>query len=55
MYMSEFRFQVLTAITSATYPEFTHATRNNSEGVIDKLKLQPSFIMSYSTKVINKV
>ena len=54
MYMSEFRFQVLTAIISV-YPECAHATGNNSEQVIENSKLKPSFIMSHSTKVIRTV
>jgi len=53
--MSEFRVQVLTAITRAMYPEFAHETWNNSEQVIEKSKLKPSFIMRHSTNVINTV
>jgi len=37
------------------YPEFTHETRNNSEQMIEKSKLKPSFIMSHRTKVISTV
>jgi len=35
------------------YPEFTHETRNDSEQMIQKSKLRPSFIMSHITKVIS--
>jgi len=37
------------------YPRFTHATRNNSEQVVEESKSKPSFIMSHSTKVISIV
>jgi len=48
-------FQLLTAITIAMYPRFTHKTRNSSEQVSDNSERKPSFITSYSTNVLSTI
>jgi len=49
-YLREFSSHV----SDGDHQQFTHATRNNSEEVIEVSKLKLSFIMGHSTNVIRK-